>query len=275
MDFPPFRWLYWLFRKIKLTKEISRNGSSYQVLLQNGVGGMNFLGHYENWLDNLLPFLMNEEQTVFIDIGANTGQTMLKVLPRFHKVQYYAVEPNPACVSYLKELCRINQFTNVTILPAALSDVEGETVLLRRYADDLLATTTPQFRKFTRYSDRITVPVGIGDKLLESLSLSKIDLIKIDVEGGESNVINGLRKTILDFQPIILCEILPLGSTDDEVAAYRLSSATKLINIMKSLNYSIFNIALNVEVLEVQGLSDSLEACNYLMIPKGTAVHGF
>ena len=118
MDFPPFRWLYWLFRKIKLTKEISRNGSSYQVLLQNGVGGMNFLGHYENWLDNLLPFLMNEEQTVFIDIGANTGQTMLKVLPRFHKVQYYAVEPNPACVSYSTQFFQIAY----KVCPKVLSD---------------------------------------------------------------------------------------------------------------------------------------------------------
>ena len=116
MTFPPFRWLYYLFCKIRLAKTQKRFGKTYRVLLQNGIGAMNFLSGYENWLDEMLPHLIEKDQAVFVDIGANTGQTMLKVLPRFPGVAYYAVEPNPKCAEYLKELCSLNDFLNVKIL---------------------------------------------------------------------------------------------------------------------------------------------------------------
>src|SRR6185312_17014626 len=88
VDFLPFRLLYKLFSRINWSKKVSRNGQNVTILIKNGMGIMNFVSHYENWLDEILPKLIDEEDAVFLDIGANTGQTMIKVLPRFPNVRY-------------------------------------------------------------------------------------------------------------------------------------------------------------------------------------------
>ena len=40
------------------------------------------------------------------------------------------------------------------------------------------------------------------------LNLNRIDLIKIDVEGMEIDVLNGAKKSILKFKPILLIEFI-------------------------------------------------------------------
>lgn len=48
---------------------------------------------------------------------------------------------------------------------------------------------------------------------LDSLNLSRIDLIKLDVEGMEVSVLNGAHETILQNKPVLLIEII---KTDEE-----------------------------------------------------------
>jgi hypothetical protein len=45
------------------------------------------------------------------------------------------------------------------------------------------------------------------DEYIEKIPLKKINLIKIDVEGAEYKVLNGMKKTIAKYKPIIFCEI--------------------------------------------------------------------
>ena len=229
---------------------------------------MNFINEYEVWLDEILPALIKDDKAVFVDIGANIGQTLLKVLPRFPEVQYFAIEPNPACVDYLTKLCKINDFARVKLLATALASTEGETKLMTRFADDLLATTTPGFRKYTRYADEMKVSQTTGDKLFEKLAPKRLDVIKIDVEGGEADVVGGLVKTIEKYQPKILCEILPVQSIDESVTKLRQKNAARLISTMLHLEYQIVNISTKAIVREVEDLSESLESSNYLMTPK-------
>ena len=46
-----------------------------------------------------------------------------------------------------------------------------------------------------------------GDQVIESDSWKNIKLIKIDVEGFEKKVIKGLKRTIEEERPVIVCEI--------------------------------------------------------------------
>jgi len=267
VDFLPFRLLYKLFSRINWSKKVSRNGQNVTILIKNGMGIMNFVSHYENWLDEILPKLIDEEDAVFLDIGANTGQTMIKVLPRFPNVRYFAVEPNTHCVSYLHALCEANSFRNVKILEYALSDSPGEAVLLTRYQDDILATTTHSFRKFTKYAIKKQVPMTTGDALMEAENLTKVSVIKIDVEGGEAKVIDGFLNTIKKFQPYIICEILPLSTEDKGVTAFRTICAGQILSRLRDLNYISMNIVTGKPVNHIEDLSSSLESCNYLFLP--------
>ena len=262
-----FRLLYPLFRKIKWTKTIRKNGRMYTIRLNDGIGLMNFFPDYETWLDPLIARLLSLQDGIFIDVGANTGQTLLKTVPFFPEVSYFAIEPNVNCVNYLNDLCRANGFERVRILNYALSNEEGETGLLMRYPDDVLATTTPAFRKFTRYSSRVTVPVTRGDTLVSAEKPVGISILKIDVEGGESKVIEGFMKSIRLYQPYIICEILPLVTRSDEVTEFRKISAGKILAMLSELDYAIWNIITKKEVKTIADISTSLESGNYLLFP--------
>ncbi|POY36312.1 hypothetical protein C3K47_11210 [Solitalea longa] len=267
-SFLPFKFLYGLFKKINYSKTITKNGVSFTVLLKNGIGTMNFIDDYEKWFDEIIPKVLSSPNSVFIDIGANVGQTLLKTLPYYPEVKYYAIEPNKSCVDYLESLCKVNNFKRVKIINYALSDVVGETELLMRYQDDLLATTTPSFRKYTKYSSKVVVPTTTGDHLIAKENLKEISLIKIDVEGGEYKVLAGLVDSIRIYQPYIICEILPLASKAEDVKNFRILSAQKIFEILSDLDYSVYNIANKRTIQQVEELSLSLESCNYLFIPK-------
>lgn len=267
----PFRLIYGLFKKLNWSKKVRRNGIPYTILIKNGMGVMNFAADYELWLDTILPKLIDNESGVFLDIGANTGQTMLKVLPRFPDVSYFAFEPNENCVSYLQALCEVNNFKNVKILEYALSDSDGEAELLTRYQDDILATTTHTFRKFTKYSIKKKVRMTTGDALVKAENLTKISVIKIDIEGGEARAIDGLLDTIKTFQPYIICEIAPLPTEDQGVTAFRTMSANQILSRLTELNYIAINIVTRKRINQVEDLSTSLESCNYLFLPNTEA----
>lgn len=270
-DFLPFRLLYKLVKKVNWSKKIHTNGITYTVLLKNGVGVMNFVSDYETWFDDTLEKIIDKEDAVFIDIGANIGQTMLKVLPRFPTVSYYGIEPNPHCVSYLQELAKVNNFNRVKIIECAISDTDGEGELLTRYRDDILATTTHSFRKFTKYAVKTKVPMTTGDAVINAEGLTKVDIIKIDIEGGESKAINGLMNTIKKFQPYIICEILPLPTEDEGVTAFRTMSANAIFACLHELNYLALNIVTGNKIYSTEDLSTSLESCNYLFLPNTKA----
>lgn len=267
--FLPFRFAYHLIRKFNYTKVVQRNGNDVTILIKNGTGIMNFVPDYEDWLDWILPALLVKPDAVFVDIGANIGQTMLKVMPRFPETQYYAIEPNDECVDYLEALCQVNKFKSVKIFKYALSNTNGEAELLVRFRDDMLATTTHSFRKFTKYARKNRVQMTTGDTLLRKENLKSISVIKMDIEGGEAKAIDGLLHTIANFQPYIICEIAPLPTEDKNVTAFRTSSAAQILSRLSELNYTAVNLITGKVVQDAEDLSESLSSCNYLFVPHG------
>jgi hypothetical protein len=66
---------------------------------------------------------------------------------------------------------------------------------------------------------------------IDSLELSNVSLIKIDVEGMEEQVLDGARKTILANRPIIIIEIMgghDFGTATREVRQKILHTIDKL-----------------------------------------------
>jgi len=268
--FVPFKTIYWVIQKVSFKKKIRRSGIPITIPVKKGVGLMNLISRYEPWMDEILPKILNRQDGIFIDVGANIGQTILKVLPTYKNLNYFAIEPNVHCSEYLHDLAKANGFENLTIHKCALSNRSGETMLLTRFKDDILATTSPSFRKFTKYSSGMTVPLETGDALFSAVQ-EKIEVIKIDVEGGEALVLEGFSNTIKQHQPKILIEILPLHSVDKLVKEFRLKNAHKIILFFKELNYKLINIKLKHTIQEIEDLSDSLESCNYIALHEAKA----
>jgi len=129
------------------------------------------------------------------DVGANIGNKTASLIEIGAKV--IAIEPQPACVAKIKK-----RFNNqVTVLETGLSDREGE-IELHLTQTSTIASMNPEWiqsvqkQRFKQYhwNHKIKVPVTTLDKLI--LQYGKPKFIKIDVEGFELNILNGLHYAI-------------------------------------------------------------------------------
>lgn len=145
--------------------------------------------------------LMHEP--IALDIGANVGNHAL-VMTRYCK-ELHLFEPQQDIVQLLEQTKSANQISNWHIHPFGLADVETTLPLYKHLQQNNGASTFTTDEKSYQYCLE-TCEVKKGDNWIKQQALAKLDFIKIDVEGYEAKVINGLRKTIQQFRPIIMLE---------------------------------------------------------------------
>lgn len=142
-------------------------------------------------------------EPIALDIGANVGNHAL-IMSQYCK-QVYLFEPQKDIVQLLEQTKSTNQITNWHIYPLGLSDKEATLPLYKHLQGNTGASTFTTETKSFQYSLE-QCQVIIGDDWITQQAFSKLDFIKIDVEGYEAKVISGLRKTIKKFNPIIMLE---------------------------------------------------------------------
>ena len=87
-------------------------------------------------------------------------------------------------------------------------------------------------------ADAETVEVETLDAIVERLSLSRVDVVKIDVEGAEVGVIAGAAGTIRRFRPVFLIE-----ANDAALRAQGASCAALLASLRTEHGYDILAFA--------------------------------
>jgi FkbM family methyltransferase len=205
----------------------------------NGVGLEN-IPFTEIWMCDLIRYSLAIKTGFFMDIGANVGQTLIKLRAVDEERAYVGFEPNPECVHYFNQLVKKNKFKNVELIPVGL--FESNTVLtLKMYTDtstDQGATLIDNFRDGIVYH-KINVPVFDYQHLAGSLNLRDMAMIKIDVEGAELEVLNSLKSTIEKNQPVILVEILPAYGNE---YTDRVERQNQIGSLMLELGYDILRV---------------------------------
>jgi len=129
---------------------------------------------------------------IVFDIGAFVGDTALwfsKAVGPQGRV--YAFEPEPSNFEKLKANRERNKVTNVIPLQLALSENEGE----------MQITSGGGSSAITETAGDTSVKVTTVDKSVEANKLTRVDFIKMDVEGYELKVLAGARETIKTFKP--------------------------------------------------------------------------
>lgn len=157
--------------------------------------------------DLVLPHIQTNK-LYCLDVGANIGNHTLFFRSCFLGV--IAVEPNPLARALLEFNLRVNGADNVVVKSVGLSDNEG-TAKLAVCRDNLGASRLQRIaaadKNFAaRISEEIEVDIVTGDSILNPDT--PIGLIKIDVEGLESEVLHGLARTIRSNRPVIMLEQL-------------------------------------------------------------------
>lgn len=257
-----------ILRRIKLYVNIWSGKRIIKLPILNGIGYQNIFTR-EEWLDNIIRAIFQFKKGAFIDVGANLGQTLLKVISIDESREYFGFEPNSLCCYYVDEIIRKNRLSNHHILPCGLSNKDGVHKLHLKDRSDPSASLIKGFRPESFYSTSMYTSVFEGDSLLKSIDISTTAIIKIDVEGMELEVIQGLRNTIRTHKPYIICEVLPVWDSETETGKFRKDRIDILQNIIEEESYVIFRILHGGKVVELTGLEPlpDLSLCDYIFVP--------
>ena len=145
---------------------------------------------------------MRLKEGIAIDIGANGGMhtiPLAKMLGSSGEV--IAIEPEPNNIIILKKNIKLNDLRNVTVINKACFSKTGK---MKLYLDEFGGSGTHSLIK--KQSKKINVETDTLDNILKNLKIKNVDLIKIDVEGAETDVLKGATKTLKKYHPKIIFE---------------------------------------------------------------------
>ena len=132
---------------------------------------------------------LTNSKSFVIDIGANIGTHTIGIAPHVKRV--LAFEPDPSNFELLLQNLSTTMSKNVTPVPIAASDVLAQVGTAFDYGKTTLTTS----------GEIAATPIDMIQEL------PGIDFVKIDVEGTELKVLNGMRQTIASNKPQMLIEM--------------------------------------------------------------------
>ncbi len=137
-----------------------------------------------------------------VDVGAHKGEILDRFLVRAPQGHHSGFEPIPAMYTML-----VHKYQNkAQIYPFALSSESGTTTF-NIVLDDMAYSGLKQrqYKTSNPKIEQIEVQVRKMDEVLSGRSY-KIDLIKIDVEGGELAVMKGAQDILTKDRPLLIFE---------------------------------------------------------------------
>lgn len=135
--------------------------------------------------------------SVVLDVGANIGQTAL--LASQYADRVYAFEPLPSAMHRLRENIALNNITNIFTYEVAVGSKDGRAHIQEP------PESNSGLGKIGALG--INVPITTLDTFVKDNYLKKIDLIKLDIEGGELEALKGAVDTLKKFKPIVILEM--------------------------------------------------------------------
>ncbi len=144
--------------------------------------------------------------TVFYDVGANVGfLTVLGARLVGPQGTVYAFEPVASNVGYVNQNCQANGFKQVQVIEKAVSNRSGKGELnLAAYSGGaaLASVEAPPDAAGTQTVDVVTI-----DDAIARDGLKPPDVVKIDVEGAELEVLQGMVMTAKRHRPVVIVEV--------------------------------------------------------------------
>ena len=149
-------------------------------------------------------------EAVVIDIGAHAGQFSKLFARMATRGHVYAFEPSAYARSIMEPALGLNGIKNVTLNPVGLSDVAAtlalHTPIKRSRALGFGVAHLGEAGEARTTLDQM-VDLTTLDAFTQSRGLTRIDLIKADIEGWEMRALKGAERTLRRFQPTLYIEI--------------------------------------------------------------------
>ncbi|WP_246988373.1 FkbM family methyltransferase [Halorientalis marina] len=161
-----------------------------------------------------------ESDNVFYDVGANVGLHACFAGQITTSGSIVAIEPHPKSAKRLKENLELNNITGEVCEYALAS--EYDTAVLELSEDRAGAVGSVEMDE-RENGTNVEIDLVPGDNVIRSDEIPAPDVMKIDVDGGEMEVLRGLEDTLRNQScRLIFCEIHPdallnYGATEEDV----------------------------------------------------------
>jgi FkbM family methyltransferase len=195
-----------------------------------------------------------------IDVGANAGvYTFSAALKVGVEGRVLAVEPFSNCVNYLRETCRVNNLSQVTVCSGAASNFNGTVKLLLHNASEMNEVISGEVAENMLDARFEEAECFTLDSLVEREKLERVDILKIDAENHELAVLEGSTKILSEMAPVILYEnIAGSKGSNYQVAEY-----------LNKLGYQLFKYQPYLKnLIPVESLEDIQGNLNLIAMPR-------
>jgi FkbM family methyltransferase len=152
---------------------------------------------------------------VVVDVGAHVGTFDDDALSRGAS-KVIMVEPDPVNVECLRRnFAREIADGRAVVVPEGAWDSRSTL----EFSTGVRNSATGSFVLREKGTKNISVPVRPLDEILAELGVSKVDYLKMDIEGAERTALRGARQTLRRWKPVIMLD--QYHRTDDAVVLPR------------------------------------------------------
>jgi FkbM family methyltransferase len=168
--------------------------------------------HTGGWESHIEKYIIENMPVdgVFLDVGANLGFFSLLAADKMQEDRssgrVIAVEANPIVLPYLMaSIVESGLEHRIDVIPYAASGILGLVQMQENFVNNLGGVPMKELSELLPSKNRKVVPTVELDDIL--VDLTRLDLVKMDIEGAEPKAIEGMSGLLHKFSPDIIMEI--------------------------------------------------------------------
>ena len=245
------------------------NASTNKKIMSNSLLNKCYFG--DETILSEIKKLSDQKKIFLLDCGSNYGFYSFYVASLSSNNQVLAFEASLETFNSFKENLELNNFRNIDYRNLAISEVSGKFISFYQSHNDWESSATHNKFKNNKTVKIETVTI---DQELSKKDLSNfIVIIKLDIEGGEFNAIQGGKNVIFQYEPLITIELSRYNFNNQN---YNFDYFRKFLHDFKYKIYDDKLISLNIETLigRIENLDEFHQTIgNYFLIKDFSYVH--
>ncbi|MEE4537190.1 MAG: FkbM family methyltransferase [Erythrobacter sp.] len=156
----------------------------------------------DHFISDQVALLPDRAAPVIFDIGANNGKFAHSYRTCLPSARVFCLEPIPHLAAKLREE-QAGSREGVEVIEAALSDADGYAPFFINEFEDTSSLLQPDsegmpesYRSAMKPKKRVEVRTTRLDTLMRQCNLERIDILKMDIQGGEYAALKGAAESL-------------------------------------------------------------------------------
>lgn len=219
----------------------------------------------------LLPRLVSKDSAA-LDIGANYAYYTVRLARLCPGGKVYAFEPIPLTFDVCKKIIDHYQLENVQLYQKGVGS-KNETRSFEVPLQNMGMISAGQAHlkgrnnemegkeKYHPFEKHATFECQVVTVDSQLSNLTKLDFVKIDIEGAEFFALQGMKDTLNRFRPAVLIEVAPFFLKGFGIEQHQIA------NLIREIGYSIFRYNSSIKKLEPYSAPPFADS-NYILLPQ-------